>query len=414
MLKRTLFLLCIILLVSCSKQVVKEELPSLQKLDASSLNSYDRASEWAQKSISLLDDISTKGLQNSRTIESYNVAVRPHTKGDMTGVNDTLFYVFNFTDSSGFSIISARQDFPPIIAVTESGRYTVGEPTGNDAFDEYMDGVIDGMTRLGPPHEQYYWYDYVFEGDSIRPKVNVNWGQEDIFGKYCSNGICGCVATAIAQIMTYYKQPSSFIASCDMGNDFSSGSNILLDWDQIVLHTSAHSNPGNCDNVHNNIGALLRQIGEESSMTYHSEGYSSTSEYGACDAITSLGYTIDAGPTTPIVPQIKYFIRRHGPVFMSGKRDQGSGHAWVVDGYKDFKYSYCRYERAEGDGSEPIITQQTILREAHSLHINWGFDGDCNGYFAFNVYDMQDADEYDQSSWNDYNYNTNLQVIFFY
>ena len=59
--------------------------------------------------------------------------------------------------------------------------------------------------------------------------------------------------------------------------------------------------------------------------------------------------------------------------------------------YKD------KYEKVYGDG-EYTLTSHTMTGESHSLHINWGWNGVCNGYFTFGTYNTADSESYDTST----------------
>jgi hypothetical protein len=55
------------------------------------------------------------------------------------------------------------------------------------------------------------------------------------------------------------------------------------------------------------------------------------------------------------------------------------------------------------------------MYEEHSFHINWGWDGNCNGYFNFGVFDVESANTYDYShTITGRNYNNYLQMITVY
>ncbi len=45
------------------------------------------------------------------------------------------------------------------------------------------------------------------------------------------------------------------------------------------------------------------------------------------------------------------------------------------------------------------------------MHFNWGWDGECNGYFNFGIYNTSNPDSYDGNI-NTYheNYTTDLQM----
>ena len=377
-----------------------------------SVRGLDSARDWAEKSISLLDAGKTKsGL--TRKIESWNALVVPGTKSGNAGP-DTLLYVFNFADSSGFSIIAADPTVKPILAVTESGHYVAGEPTGNEAFDEYMTGLAERLSGQSRKPELYYWYDYVMDGEVVKRNVGVRWGQDGIYGRYCPNGLSGCVATAMAQIMAYHGSPLSFYITSDMGGDFSSGESVSLNWPGIKTHSMSHADTRPCDSYHNNIGALLREIGSQVGMNY-GNGESAASTYDVPKAFNFFGYNTSS-PVTFNENTAKSAIKRFGPIYMRGGLfKNGYGHAWVVDGYADYKYYYYRFERAEEEGVPPIITRQTFISKEHSFHINWGWDGDCNGYFDIGVFDVDAANFYEGSHNHtglNYAYNCMMVVVY--
>lgn len=53
-----------------------------------------------------------------------------------------------------------------------------------------------------------------------------------------------------------------------------------------------------------------------------------------------------------------------------------SGHAWVIDGY-------IKRKNVSSTGS--VLNNQTLV------HCNWGWHGDCNGYFTSGVFKSQQA-----------------------
>ena len=59
--------------------------------------------------------------------------------------------------------------------------------------------------------------------------------------------------------------------------------------------------------------------------------------------------------------------------------------------------------------------EHPLIRESHVLHINWGWNGDCNGFFNFNIYDIDDAVIYDDTHNNSgRNYDTDVKMIVVY
>ena len=56
--------------------------------------------------------------------------------------------------------------------------------------------------------------------------------------------------------------------------------------------------------------------------------------------------------------------------------------AWIIDGYKCVRTT--RIESTRPSGSL-LWTNDTIVSEQYYNHINWGWDGYCNGYFFVSV-----------------------------
>lgn len=373
------------------------------------------AESWAEQSLLFLGPQTKEETQ--RKIESYEVVLRPGTK-TASSSSDTLLYVFNFSDSSGFSIIAANENEEPIIAIAESGHYVPGEPTGVGGFDLYVDGLCERLSSRWGPIAQV-WYEYVMVGDSVSRDVGVRWGQGNIYGDYCPNHIAGCAPTAIAQILAYHQYPSSFIASVNMGGDYLAGESVSLNWTGIKTHIDLHTDSLSCNQYHKQISALLREIGCAANTNYASPNSSSTSTNNVPGAFEHFGYTT----TSPIlvnsnnIPTLTSCIKSFGPVYMRGDRvenDTLHGHAWVADGYKDYGYYRDKYS-LEIVGPDPVLVEHLLIRESHMLHINWGWNGDCNGFFNFNIYDIDNAVIYDDTHNNSgRNYDTNVKMIVVY
>ena len=78
------------------------------------------------------------------------------------------------------------------------------------------------------------------------------------------------------------------------------------------------------------------------------------------------------------------------PVFMSAIAKVFSGHAWVIDGY-------MKRKRVASTGT--ISERQTLV------HCNWGWNGNCNGYFTSGVFKTNEAkisDGFGQTADNKY------------
>lgn len=396
----TLFALTII---SCAKEE-KFQNQTNYITDSSAIRSYSEAEQCALSSISLLEQgTKTRG----RRILNGGCITKPRTKGS---AKDTILYYFNFSRGEGFAIVNANKHFDPFVCVTESGSYDEVNRTGVPAVDEYLKRVENRGGELPPPIEfedsldvPIIPYSYTIEeynGDYVDPLLITKWGQTGVFGAYCPNGIAGCAATAIGQIIAYHHYPQSITLSTSAG-PYSQGSVIPLNWNYIDNHIKNHAGAQICNDYHYQISALLRDIGEQLFVSYEPGG-SGCSPYSVPFAFYHYGYSL-ASLISANVSTIVSSLNNNKPVFMGGSLSQGAGHAWVADGYKDYLLYRNTYAQAYPNPGYYLVNS-VFLEEVHALHINWGWEGLCDGYFNFNCYDTSMAISYDEGGGAYYNF----------
>ena len=68
------------------------------------------------------------------------------------------------------------------------------------------------------------------------------------------------------------------------------------------------------------------------------------------------------------------------------------------------------YERVAANINEYVLESITEY-DHYYYHFNWGWYGDCNGYFSKNVFDSQAATWYDGTSNNSNNFGTNVKIM---
>lgn len=335
-------------------------------------------------------------------------------------LEEPMMYIFNNEDNNGFTVIAADRTISPVIAITESGSYTYGEPTGNEAFDLYMEGAVAELQSLLPPptgpitpilNRYYITYDELREK---APLLTTKWGQWDIYNDYCPNGApAGCAVIAIAQIMAYHRYPTSFTTT--YSSEFPYGeSTIALNWEALLQHVGEHGHTDTCNPYHYQLSALCREIGERAGSMY-SPTSTPTHVYNVPSVLHSFGY--DASTLYLTASQLTIYdnLDMNRPVYMRGEYGEDYAHAWVVDGYYDYKYGVETYVYG-GIEVIPIIPNPNIpdgyvlvestVTHTKLLHINWGWSGLCNGWFNWGNYKPSDAEEYDDI------YNSSLDDIY--
>lgn len=414
------------LLAGCQKAENSAEVDILPAKQSPRLT-YQEAVAVAQKGISWLEKSEkTRGKKGVRSINHSNTkAVVGGTTRSGEGA-DTLMYVFNFDNNEGFAMVATARDSEQLIAVTEQGNYTPGVDTDNEGFNMFARAAEEYVSTLavtpGPgqidPGGPFYKIEYQEEYDTVGPLLATKWGQEYPYGVYCPNYTVGCVATAIAQIMVYHQHPES-ISLTYSGAPTSS---LTLDWDGIAQHHIVFSCP--CpQNIHDQIAYLCREIGQRVNMSYNPPGgdfqgpTSGATLPNALSGIHSLGYTTRNSASNYDINKIITNMNNSQPVFMVGsgpnanENNKQSNHAWVVDGCITYTQMFITYiSLASNNG--PWFIDEIRYRYTYYPHCNWGWNGDCDGFFNDGVFNTANAYQYDNGSGSEsINFNSSLQII---
>ncbi len=190
----------------------------------------------------------------------------------------------------------------------------------------------------------------------VAPLVQSKWGQGNIGSDYCfnyytpNNYVCGCVATAMAQIMRYHRHPKVGVGTSPYqvkidgleqtlnlrGGD---GQGAPYDWDNMVLCPKANMTV----TERQAIGALTYDAGLSVNMNYTNTN-SGTENLGGQALRNTFTYenAIDggspfqAGSITPdnLLSMINPNLDAGLPIILSMiVQDSNMGHAIVGDGY---------------------------------------------------------------------------------
>ena len=201
------------------------------------------------------------------------------------------------------------------------------------------------------------------------------WGQEAPFYNMCPTlsgvqCVTGCVATAASQIMYHHQYPTrgtgshsytwktgSQTLSADFGNTTYDWANMLPDYSGNN-YTMAQANA---------VATLMSHTGIACDMEYNTSanGGSATISHKMMTAlIRHFGYDTgirvlpkDYMDENEMLNLIAQDLQAGHPIFMSGYTTNNEGHAFVCDGMQSNGY----------------------------IHINWGWDGYCNGHFAISA-----------------------------
>lgn len=315
--------------------------------------------------------------QVERNIESIDVVYSDN--------GDTDFYIINFEEDNGFVIISADKRIMPVLAYSNKGKFktenveggvkawlkdnksylkrirkgeAVPEENVNDLWNTYARFEPIPTEPSGPgdsddPDGGGGTTPTLISTTSKGPFLLTQWGQGDGYNDYIpNNGLTGCASTAMAQVMRYYKHPANY------------------NWDSLDL-----------DFPTENTAYIMWWIGENIGIDYgYNESTIGVNEFKV-DVVNVFENVFDYSTAAHYVDYNNNYtilineLNNDRPILMGGMDPDEGGHIWVCDGY--FKNVYTTFS--------------TLF-----FHINWGWEGDYNGYFASNQFNPGSAD-FDQN-----------------
>ena len=303
-------------------------------------------------------------------------------------VSSDAFYVFNVDNGGGYVIVSGDDRTTEILGYSKTGNLDMDRLPENLKW--WLDGYARQIEALGTSAQPVKktktrgadsW-------DPVSPMIQTKWNQDypynmmcpdykgrfiedegfatDNEGAYDTENICvtGCVATAMAQIMYYWKYPNTCPA-LDGYSTYTHG------WSMEALPATSFNwdamkksyNGNETDESAMAIATLFRYCGQSVQMNYDLGG-SEASVYPSV-LVSVFGYSknirrLYRDPyTTGQWEEIIYGeLAAQRPVFYSGQAGVG-GHQFIIDGY-------------DGNGL---------------FHMNWGWGGMSDDYFVLSLAD---------------------------
>ena len=298
---------------------------------------------------------------------------RPATlKGKGTAA---AYYVFNNPEQPGWVIVAGDDRARSILAYGDEEYFDADEVP--ECVQEWLNGYVEQIEAIGSAEDVPAATEasiLAANKSKIVPLLFSKWAQGLPFNQQCPSysttsgtSYCpaGCVAIAMAQIMYYYK--SSF-GSTAIPAYTSSKDNLTIErpalpattfnWDIMnPWYDDANSTSTSASEVQK----LVKYCGQAVKMDYGKNASSATSQrnaftyYFGYDKLSRQIKREDMNATT-WENTIYTELAAGRPVFISARKLNG-GHAFICDGY-------------DGNGL---------------YHINWGWRGSNNGYFALNA-----------------------------
>jgi len=293
---------------------------------------------------------------------------------------ESLYYIFNFNDK-GFIIVSADDACTPILGYSFESSYKIGtRPCGFvSLMDQFKKEIIYvRQNNLLPDEAITHTWERLTTNDpnklespksitDVEPLITNDWNQDFPFNALCPedpasggsyNGRVpvGCVATAMTQIMYYWRYPihgqgSHCSTSTTYGLQCADFANTTYEWDGMAEKPTKECDPVAILSWHGGIAVDMEWApagsGAQTSRVpialKNYFKYSSTCYY----------QNRPTGSSTNFKDKMKQNLNDKLPLEYSGHGPSG-GHAFVCDGYQANDY----------------------------FHFNFGWGGSYNGYYT--------------------------------
>ena len=284
------------------------------------------------------------------------------------------FYVVNDDANNRFVIVSADERMYQILGYSDNGTFSATDaPDGLlfllDSYDNELSLIQNSTLNQKSKRTE--------KKDPILPIIQSSWGQDDPYNLDCptikgeKKPASGCVATAMAQAMNLYKYPQKssgedvfyWLDSLKTFHTYKFD-NVTFEWNNItntydensteaqrlevakLMHacgasvfmqywTSSSANPGDIPY------AMIHNFGYNQNMQYVVKDYYSSEEWN-----TLIENELKAG--RPIL------YGGNGSTIFLGQDIGEGGHRFILDG----------------------------MDEDGLFHFNFGWEGECDGYFA--------------------------------
>lgn len=240
----------------------------------------------------------------------------------------------------------------------------------------------------------YFAFAATSDNDSVGPLLGgIMYDQGTPYNDLCPiiNGrraVTGCVATAMAQVMRYWRYPDVGTGTATYTSSRGAAeynfANHPFDWDNM-LETYTLSRlgvPNYNDTQATAIATLMLACGASVNMDYDYAGSSSNVVYTSAALRDYFKYSSNIRFYESNEPNwedwtetLKEQFDRGLPVIYGGIATV-DGHAFVLDGYK-------------------LGISETTGNPYTLFHVNWGWNGDYNGWFRLrNLRASEDHDNY--------------------
>lgn len=330
---------------------------------------------------------------------------------------DTLAYVVNMSDNGGFVVVAKSKLVPPVLAFSDTGNINLSlygdemQPFGEfvSRLPQYIENkesegniypMPDSLITLIPSGGVVY-PNLAYFVNNIMPVGS--WSQTGVWAKYVNINHpgcdAGCVPVATSKAMMFAKDYHEYSSALDLNPDtipfnFKRLRDVMIEYQALLMEGNLYPEIiQKYEEAQDSVALLIALTGKEMGTRYGIDG-SSTFSHAAYYLLIRHGYYMPNATRLYIEyddVDILGSILNDGIVIMSGYEQYGDGHQWIIDGAA---YSYNK------DLFRNLNTP--IIRPMHGpgiyehiwLHCDWGWNGEHNGYYLGDVFEVDNGDNY--------------------
>ena len=289
------------------------------------------------------------------------------------------YYVFPFGENKGFAIVSGDDDMPEIVGYADHGTYDANNmPAAMAAFLNNYRATIEAMKQGNASAIKNIAEAKALRANNTRATTavspllgDIKWNQSTPYNNMCPKyddtnlSATGCVATAMAQVMMYWKYPNELKA--DIQGYKTSTHELTIagetkgqkyDWDNML---PTYTNNNYTQTQADAVAKLMLHCGKAVEMDYGEESGANVTpgrlaKYFGYDSDLMLDLMRTCFTLAEWTAIIDKELQAKRPILYSGRTTEG-GHQFVCDG-------------SDGNGL---------------YHINWGWGGYQDGYFDITI-----------------------------
>lgn len=287
-------------------------------------------------------------------------------------INETTpaVYVFNAIDEQGFVLVSAKDNARAVLGYSDEGHIDAQNIPAN--MRVWLQMYADELARAAKAPAAADAQRTVEYYPVVEPLIgNVAWNQDAPYNNHCpidpntnQRSVTGCMATAVAQVMYHHKYPKKGTGTysywCGWENLSVDFSKATYDWDHML---PSYKN-GYTQQESDAVAKLMYHVGVACNMWYGSSASGAGMGMGMQALVRHFDYDAairvlmkDYMDEETVMDEIVVELQGSRPVFIEALTKNDEGHAFVCDGI-------------QADGY---------------IHINWGWGGYGNGYFALSA-----------------------------